>query len=74
MKTIRQIHEEEQQEARYSEAHRRFMQTMDRIDSDHEAFLRSSRRAERWFNFAMVFLLSSVVLTITAACVRAVWR
>jgi len=57
MKTLRQLHEEEQREARIVEAHTQFVATMQQIEREYAAHLERHDRRHKWFLRSLTALL-----------------
>lgn len=72
MKTIKELSDQEQQEARSAEAYEMFKRAMDKLDSDHTNWVRRNAIRDRWFNIAFAAVLVSWALLAAFIILRSV--
>ena len=71
MKSLRQLSEEEQREARIADAHRVFMQQMIAIELDYQRNMQRVRRSHRRM---MLLITTATTLAILLPTLAFVWR
>lgn len=67
MKTIHELHMEEQAEAQMKSAHKRFLASIDEIEERHEQRLREIDTDETMFS---LILLAAIVVTIVLVAIE----